>query len=122
MWIFTKDGFFSVVHKPGQADDMIAVRARSRADLVRVNKKLVKKRIKIISNKGTDYEFRIEIDKATWAKYLSDETMGLDYENFKDEVTLIDERRAKIYHNVWVTLLDIFKQTKKIYNHYNMQM
>jgi len=107
MWIFTKDGFFSAVHKSEQPNHMLTVRARSRVDLVKVNKKLGKKRIKIISNKGTDYEFRIEIDRSTWANYLYDEAMGLDYGNFKDEIHLIDERRANIYSRVWADMLNI---------------
>lgn len=112
MWVFTKDGFFSVVQKHEQAGtQMLTIRARNRSDLVKAKKAMGIKRCKIISKGGTDYEFRMVLPKIKWAAYLNQQTIDLDYENFKNEVHKIDHKRAGIYSRVWSELLDIASNT-----------
>ena len=85
MWVFTKSGFYSVVKKPECSPDELEVRARCRKDL-EVLKKETGVKSKIFTNAGTDYPFRICMNREVWAKFLADEAMSIDYPNFKDQV------------------------------------
>lgn len=113
MWVFTKDGFFSAVKKSEQKGTcLITIRARARNDLVNAKKAMGLKRCKIISNGGTDYEFRMVVKKEKWANYLFNQTMALDYENFKGKIYEISPKRESIYGRVWAELLDIAAKNK----------
>jgi hypothetical protein len=113
MWTFTKSGFYSVVKKPGCAPDDLEVRARCRKDL-EVLKKSTGVKSKILTNFGTEYQFRIRMKQQIWAKFLADEAMSIDYPNFKDEVLFGKSetpRRRKhrhdVYFEVWRALLSL---------------
>jgi len=117
MWVFTTDGFFSAVQKPEQAGTgMLTIRSRKKKDLVALLKKIELPLSYIISDKGTDYEFRIKIPALVWGDYLAQTGEAIDYSNFKHEVQLKDAERAKIYMSVWSELLCIAHQSfNKIY-------
>jgi hypothetical protein len=113
MWIMSRQGFYSVVKKPGCAPDELEVRARCRKDL-EVLKKQTGSKSKILTNAGTDYPFRIRMKREIWAKFLADEAMEVDYANFKDEVlfgkTETPRRRKHrhdVYFDVWKALLSL---------------
>ena len=87
------------------------IRARCKEDLERL-KAATGTEAPIIKNAGTDYFFRIRINREVWAKFLADEAMSIDYPNFKDEVLfgkIESPRRRKhrhdVYCNVWKALL-----------------
>lgn len=110
MWIASLAGFFSVVaapHKPG----MIQVRARRKADLVRLMN-LCDAKETIVRSPKNDYLFRVLIPTATWLVWATKlaQTAG-GYENFKDAVKQRDPARANIYSKVWETLTALEKQT-----------
>jgi hypothetical protein len=108
MWVFTKDGFFSVVQKPAQKKtDMITIRARARKDLITFLKKSGLPADQLILGGGSDYEYRVEVSKSIWARYLTNEIDNLDYSNFKHEVEAVDSERAKIYLRVWGDILAV---------------
>jgi hypothetical protein len=103
MWVFTKDGFFTAVFKECQADE-IMIRAKSRADL----KSLLKK----ISDDGpiretaeSPYRFFVVLKKSAWIQYLSDYVEHLDYATVRDNiVSSSDTARQKAYQTVWTTM------------------
>ena len=81
MWVFTKHGFFGAVcarqgsGKHGQPvdPDRIMVRARVRGHLEALKKRFpdLLGQCEIQEFAGTDYAFRIFVDKAEWSKALS---------------------------------------------------
>jgi hypothetical protein len=93
MWLFTTDGFLSVVSK-GCRSDQLMVRARVKADLKRAFPKA-----KITSSKATDYRFRAVITRKALAAYLGRMVERLAYSNFKD--TVKDDARHHAYLRVW---------------------
>jgi len=115
MWIFTKYGFFSAVcarqedEKYGQVldPDRIMVRARVRGHL-----EVLKERFPDMLGQcdihafiGTDYAFRIFVDKLVWSQVLSELAEETDYDNFKSEVAHHQGSHGAAYehslHEVW---------------------
>jgi hypothetical protein len=113
MWVFTIDGFFSVVHKPQQKAGMVTVRSRSRRDLLWFLERVDGAIKDIKEHAGTDYEFRVEISEEKWRAYLGEMSQKLNYSNFKDEVSLIDKKRGSLYLQVWLAMLHVFEPRKK---------
>ena len=101
MWIFTDFGFFSAVNNR-RNPNQIVLRARVRDDLERLIEKYVPERPEIIANAGTDYKYRIYLDKSVWANILLNATMDIDYTNFKRSVhDKMGDARADSCFNVW---------------------
>jgi len=115
MWIFTKHGFFSAVcarkgnGKHGQPvdPDRIMLRARVRSHLEALMKRFpdLLGECEIQEFTGTDYAFRVFVQKLAWmqvAAALAEET---DYDNFKSEVARHQGRAGAAYehslHDVW---------------------
>lgn len=100
MWLFTTDGFLSIVHKgcrPGQ----LMVRARVRADLKRAFPKA-----KITASKPpADYRYRAVVSRKALAAYLGRMAERLAYANFKD--TVRDDARHAAYMRVWQAMLSL---------------
>lgn len=96
MWIFTKHGFFSAVcarqgnGKHGQPIDPTRIMVRSR---VRGHLDALKKRFSELLGQceiqefaGTDYAYRIFVDKPVWSQVVAGLAEETDYDNFKSEV------------------------------------
>lgn len=100
MWIFAREGFFSVVKK-GNGDRDLCVRARVREDLER----LVTQHPEmgpIIENAGTDYPYRAFVRSSDWARIASEMAERIDYSNFKSMVAEESgKNRANLYGQVW---------------------
>jgi hypothetical protein len=110
MWIFSRDGFFSAVQKPEQVStNLVTIRSRDRNDLINLMKS-VKINEKILSDAGTDYEFRIIIRKRVLKKYTMKVVDEIDYSNFKHEVEIADKKKAGIYLRVWEALLGAYRK------------
>jgi hypothetical protein len=102
MWIFTRDGYYSAVHKDCKGDEVL-VRSRQRGDLLALGKKLgVDLRIK--QTVLSDYRYRAVMKKADWAKYLAETALELDYDNFKNTVPKTDFKRHSAYLRCWEAL------------------
>lgn len=115
MWIFTKHGFFSAVcarqgdGKHGQPVDLdrIMVRARIRDHLVALKKRFpdLIAECEIQEFVGTDYAFRIFVDKPAWSQVLVGLNDDTDYDNFKSAVARHQGRAGAAYehslHEVW---------------------
>lgn len=107
MWIFTEFGFFSVVHKEGDENSVLTVRARVRKDLERLKERnpLVGD---IEAESGTDYEFRVRVNRAILVSIMRDAIYDIDYDNFKSAVKKRQGRkRHDIYSMVWYVLLNL---------------
>lgn len=83
MWIFTRDGFFSVAATKFCQPGEVAVRARKKEHLENLMARHAIQ-AEILSFPEADYRYRIQIPKAVWGKALQDEANSLDYNSFKD--------------------------------------
>ena len=68
MWIFTKDGFYSVVQKSNQkGTDLLTVRSRYKSDMAKLIKSLKIPGDTLMKATGNDYEYRIVVKKSELA-------------------------------------------------------
>jgi len=103
MWLMTNFGFFSVVQKSGQQE--LTVRARVYQDLEQLKLRYLPEAGPVQSGAGTDYPFRITIDRAAFAEAMKKIVLDIDYPNFKESVTEMQgDERASIYAGVWMEL------------------
>ena len=115
MWIFTKHGFFSAVcarqgnGKHGQPVDLerIMVRARVQSHLDALKKQFADLlgECEIQESAGTDYAFRLFVQKSAWMQVLAGLAEETDYDNFKSEVARHQGKAGAAYehslHDVW---------------------
>ena len=106
MWVFTTDGFFSAVeHWDDEA--LVMIRARDKHDLLHLRMTLTSlhpkhRDVQIEHTPTGDYEWRLTVSKASWANYLTEAALEIDYYNFKDAVKFKQgTERANIYMGVW---------------------
>ncbi len=105
MWIMTKNGFLSAVKKtPG---DKITVRARRLDDIEYAAKCMKVKKKDILKNVGTDYQYRIIVSQSDFAKFMEQESLDIDYANFKNASCLGDKRRHDAYFKCWEALWNL---------------
>jgi len=118
MWIFTKHGFFSAVcarsgnGKHGQPVDpeRIMVRARLRSHLVALKERFhdLLGNCEILESPGTDYAYRLFLQKSVWARLLAGLAEETDYDNFKSEVAHHQGQQGAAYenslHDVWAVM------------------
>ncbi len=115
MWLFTRHGFFSAVcarqgdGKHGRPIDpaRLMVRARVRGHLEALKNQFpdLLGQCDIREFAGSDYAFRIFVDKLVWSQVLSRLAEETDYDNFKSEVARHQGRAGAAYerslHEVW---------------------
>ena len=123
MWIFTKYGFFSAVcarqgnGKHGQPVDLepIMVRARLRSHLEALKKRFTDLlgEYEVQEFAGTDYAYRLFVQKSTWTKVLAGLADETDYDNFKSEVAQHQGKAGADYedslHDVWSVMYKLQK-------------
>lgn len=123
MWIFTKYGFFSAVcarqgsGKQGQPvdPDRIMVRGRVRSHLEALKKRFpaLLGEYDIQDSAGTDYAFRLFIQKSAWMQVVSGLAEETDYDNFKSEVARHQGKAGAAYehslHEVWEVMYRLQK-------------
>lgn len=123
MWIFTKHGFFSAVcarqgdGRHGQPVDhgRIMVRARMREHLEALKERFpsLLGQCEIRESAGTDYAYRLFVDKAAWSQVLAGLAEETDYDNFKSEVARHQGRAGTEYehslHGVWSVMMRLQK-------------
>jgi hypothetical protein len=81
MWIFTTEGFISVVEKPGETE--LTVRARDERSLATLS---AAAGVSVIETPMADYPFRIIVSREVLSAWLVEHVDGLDYSNFKSAV------------------------------------
>lgn len=114
MWVFSTTGFYSVVQKSPCKKDEVLVRTRCKEDIEFLAKALEEKHSfkgKILSTPRADYGFRMVVPKESWAAYLTNLVMDLDYGNFKDTIPENDSLRHAAYLTSWRAMFDF--QRKK---------
>jgi hypothetical protein len=123
MWIFTKHGFFSAVcarqgdgrHGRPIDPDRIMVRARVRSHLEALKKRFpnILGECGIRESAGTDYAFRLFVQKSAWMEVLAGLAEETDYDNFKSEVARHQGRAGAAYahslHEVWSVMNQLQK-------------
>jgi len=93
MWIFTNNGFVSIVQKKGDIDTL-TVRARVKGDIARVFPGAKEK-----AGGGTDYAYRAKVPREQVAKAIHDQIMELEYGNFKNSI--VDDEHHTFCLQVW---------------------
>jgi hypothetical protein len=115
MWIFTKHGFYGpVCARQGDGEhgqpvdvDRIMVRARIRGHLEALKQRFPELIGQCDTREfaGTDYAFRIFVDKPVWSQVVAGLAEETDYDNFKSEVARHQGRAGSAYerslHQVW---------------------
>ena len=114
MWIFTPDGYYSVVQKAADRKaNTLTIRTRNREDMDSLVRDYFPK-AKPYRVERSDYEWRIRVPKAQWAEAVQRMAMDIDYTNFKDEVKHRQGmERAGVYGRVWSVLLALENKKRR---------
>lgn len=96
MWLCLNNGFLSVVDK-AEKTGCLLVRARRPGDIEHYFPGA-----KVKKTVGNDYLFRAEIPREEVAARVTEEIMGIDYDNFKNSVA--DHKLHNAYSVVWHTM------------------
>src|SRR5260370_22364673 len=97
MWIFSQEGFVSIVQKP----DGYHVRSRRKGDLINLGLTAVK------SYAGSDYPWRAILpNKAELSKLMEKLGSSVNYPNFKACVGGRADQRHRVgdYHKIWALM------------------
>lgn len=105
MWLFCQEGFFSVVADRNH-EDTVLVRARSEQDLRNLQKR-IERDCEIWEDPLADYRWRMRIAQNDFSVLLGEIALGIDYDNFKNNIAESNPRRAATYGGVWERLLEI---------------
>lgn len=113
MWLITPIGFFSIVQKPSdKPNGTLTVRSRVRGDLAALKQHYLPGLGPIQESHDTDYKFRAVAPKAEVAAAMARIIDGLDYSNFKSEVSKQQgHKRASLYRKVWDVLYKLQTDT-----------
>ena len=95
MWVFSKDGFFSIVQHKDDSEQMV-VRARVRQDLVDAFGD-----VKITESTHSDYRFRVFVSREKVGQFLASTVADLNYDSVKDNIDKDEEDRHKMLYAVW---------------------
>ena len=108
MWVFTKHGFFSIVQDKDDENYLI-VRARVKGDLEELlgGTNGFQDQYPIQEDTGSDYRYRIRADREIVAELVCEETLSIDYTNYKAAVNMVDQRRSEYYGMVWAIMADM---------------
>jgi hypothetical protein len=111
MWIFTIDGFFSVVEHKDQPAFSMMIKARNRAHLEAVASWLEEHedyRAHIVENDQWDFVVRMSVPKESWVNYLAARTMEINYSgNVKGNIMEnTDPELGNAMFDIWETMLD----------------
>jgi len=105
MWLFTAQGFYSVVaHRrdPGR----VIVRARAREDLEALKEQIPS--LRIFEDEQADYRYRAVAAHEEWVAAVAVLAAGIDYPNFKAAVAERQGReRERTYMRVWAEMLSL---------------
>jgi hypothetical protein len=116
MWLYTKLGFFSIVHKAPCKKDELLVRTRCRQDIEALSKKL--SQISnfngtIVESKDSDYAYRMMVPRSILAPFMAGLMEALDYKNFKGTIPYNDQLRHEAYSKCWEAMNEWQEGVKK---------
>jgi hypothetical protein len=102
MWLFTTQGFYSVVAHRRDADKLI-VRGRAREDLEALRDQIPEHRV--FSDSNADFRWRAVVTRAEWVAAVAQLADQIDYDNFKSAVGARQgPEREGLYHGIWAAL------------------
>ena len=106
MWIFSKDGFVSVVKDRYCEEDEVVIRARKREDLEAVLDMMETEAPGIITLPHADYRYRTIVKRRDFALAVARIAIEIDYPNFKSAACPpgSDMKRTVAYHQCWDAL------------------
>ncbi len=104
MWVFSRDGFFSVVHDLYCEPDEVMILARKKEDLKKLTEKIEGDTGLILEFTHSDYRYRMAVKKIAWAEYLRRCAMDIDYDNYKKLIDPKDQERLDTYSSCWKAL------------------
>lgn len=101
MWIYTSNGFVSVV-KPADhtQDNTLVVRSRQKQDILQLFPYA-----EIVETPMRDYAFRTFLPAETVAEVITKQILAIRYDNFKN--TVADSRRHYIYGRIWAATREL---------------
>jgi len=100
MWIYTSNGFISVVKPTDHAEeDTLVVRSRVKQDILQLFPDA-----KIIETPMRDYAFRAFLPAQIVADVVAKQILTIRYDNFKNAVDL---RRKSIYGRIWASTREL---------------
>jgi len=104
MWVFTQDGYISVVDN-NDSPGKLTVRARDKQSLELLADFVASP---IIELRGRDYEYRVYVTREEFVKFMTMHIEHLDYSNFKNRIWAT---RGDTYHDacsdVWGAMLQV---------------
>lgn len=109
MWMFTVDGFYSVVQDRYCEQGELTVRARCLVDLEHLQIRLrewMGIEAATLEIKDADYRYRMTIPREAWGEYLKRSAEEINYNNFKFVALKNDPPRSRAYHSCWAALRD----------------
>jgi len=104
MWVYAREGFFSIVLDSDQRDPEfpIVIRARVRDDLIALQAAVSVPWGFPTEIPGRDYPYRVYVSRAELGQVMAHWAETLDYSNFKDAVKALQGyARASLYSRVW---------------------
>jgi len=100
MWIFTSQGFISVVAHRNHPQRLL-VRARAKKHLENLFPAI---KSEIQETPNADYGFRVVVERELFATWIKKQATKLDYDNFKNSI------QEQVYHHaandVWAIMMD----------------
>ncbi|MGI9535977.1 MAG: hypothetical protein ACR2PB_02825 [Desulfocapsaceae bacterium] len=118
MWLYTRDGFYSVVYDDYCSDGELMIRARVIDDLERLLKKLQIDDADILVIRNADYRYRLKLSAGQWATYVAQEAASIDYDNFKNTVARDANERSTAYMKCWEAMY-LFQEAQAQFNHWD---
>ena len=134
MWLFLPCGFYSIVDKPPthtnnmfiyargsclgefnySSKDFLCVRSRDKKSLLNLIELMNKypfiiAHTEIIDNQGSDYQYRMWVDRSTISAVLSAYTQDINYSNFKNKA---EHSYKDVFGRVWSVLWDLVSTIK----------
>jgi len=85
MWIFSQNGFLSIV-KHTEKDNLLIVRSRFRGHIERMFPKA-----HVIEDANRDYRYRAELPTKEVSKVIAEMVLEIDYDNFKNSLDTNDQ-------------------------------
>ena len=105
MWLFTTQGFYSVVEDRGDSDRLL-VRGRAREDLEALKEQIPQ--LDVFEDRNADHRWRAWVTRDEWVEAVARLAGAIDYDNFKH--TISDRQgaeRDQLYSRVWAELLQL---------------
>lgn len=122
MWVFTPEGFYSLVQDKQDASKIL-VRSRIADDLERLLDAYINKNdAEILKNSitewsGTDYRYRVALSRELVQYVFGEAAASITYTNFKNEVT---EQRGHYRHDLYMKIWHIMNEAQHVESARNM--